>query len=121
MIKFSELNDMQKAAAVAFFKQADALGQISSAGKGLWKGTSENLAPIGRQFSTGFKDLRSGLSKDISDISQNVEKNWARRAKESQYGNFANIGPLLPVALGGTLMAGMGVKSLLGKILRRGK
>ena len=132
MIKFEELSNIQKTAVAMFIKEGAGkydfgrsisgsedgpIGQIGSGFSDLATGGWRNIKAFGNQVGSGFTDLKSGLSKDLGDIGENWDKNWDRRRKESQYGNFANIGPLLPLGLGATWLGG----SMIGKLLRRGK
>lgn len=136
MSMYNELDDFQKIAVAEFYKIANAegfdfgdagravkstTGEVGQAFSDLGSGMYGNAKALGNQVTSGFSDLGTGLKKDLEDISGNWAKNWKRNAKESQYGNFANIGPLIPLGIGVAGLGYMGAKGILGKILRRGK
>lgn len=123
MRNFSDLTTLEKAAVSTMANSLPIpnppslpdlnLGQADTLGR-KW---SNNYNLSDTQIGSGFSDLYSGLSKDVGDIGTAIRENWARRRKESDYGNFANIGPMIPLALAGLWGGG----SLLRRILSRGK
>jgi hypothetical protein len=129
MNRFEDLDAFQKAAVAVIIKSAAQnpsgggydFGSVSDEIGDAFSGLGRGLRSTGRQLASGVGDLGTGLGKDIEDIRQNFANTWARRRKESRYGNFANIGPLIPLGLTGAYFGGKGIKSIIGKLLRRGR
>ncbi len=83
-------------------------------------------ANVKKEFSNAWSDLRTGAEEDWKKLGRNWDENWEKTRRESPYGNFANIGPLMaagaliaPAAAYGTYRLGRGMLGGLAGLFRR--